>query len=82
MLAALIACAPHKPATPKTDNFPVAVPFAIDRAGSKVMVEFELPDPRDPDFRLHDQIESACVGSMRSRGVSTTTAAATWPWRR
>jgi hypothetical protein len=48
LLAALAACAPHKPATPKADNFPVVVPFAIDRAGSKVTVEFELPNAIDP----------------------------------
>jgi hypothetical protein len=48
LLAALAACAPHKPATPKANNFPVVVPFAIDRAGSKVTVEFELPNAIDP----------------------------------
>jgi hypothetical protein len=48
LLAAVVACAPHKPAPPKADNFPVVVPFAIDRAGTKVMVEFELPNAIDP----------------------------------
>jgi hypothetical protein len=43
----LAACAPHKSA-PKAENFPVVVPFAIDRAGSKVTVEFELPNAIDP----------------------------------
>lgn len=49
MLAAmgLSACTPHKP-SPKADNFPVVVPFALDRAGSKVTVEFELPNALDP----------------------------------
>jgi hypothetical protein len=48
LLVAVVACAPHKPAAPKADNFPVVVPFAIDRAGSKVTVEFELPNAIDP----------------------------------
>ena len=46
----LMACAPHKSA-PKAENFPVVVPFAIDRAGSKVTVEFELPNALDPYFK-------------------------------
>jgi hypothetical protein len=46
-LVLLTACAPHKTA-PKAGNFPVVVPFALDRKGSTVTVEFELPDARDP----------------------------------
>lgn len=46
----LMACAPHRSA-PKAENFPVVVPFAIDRAGSKVTVEFELPNALDPYFK-------------------------------
>jgi hypothetical protein len=46
-LVLLTACAPHKTA-PKGGNFPVVVPFALDRKGSTVTVEFELPDARDP----------------------------------
>lgn len=47
MAIGLSACAPHKP-SPKADNFPVVVPFALDRAGSKITVEFELPNALDP----------------------------------
>lgn len=46
----LAACAPHKTA-PKAESFPVVVPFALDRAGSKVTVEFELPKALDPHFK-------------------------------
>jgi hypothetical protein len=46
----LAACAPHKSAL-KAENFPVVVPFAIDRAGSKVTVEFELPNALDLYFK-------------------------------
>lgn len=43
----LCACA-YAPAGEGTAaNFPVVEPFAIDRAGSKVSVEFELPDARE-----------------------------------
>jgi hypothetical protein len=49
-LVLLTACAPHKTA-PKAGNFPVVVPFALDRKGSTVTVEFELPNALDPYFK-------------------------------
>ena len=52
LCAALLlnACAPHKAATaPKASIFPVVVPFAIDRAGTKLALEFDVPYALYPD---------------------------------
>lgn len=50
LLAGLIACrSASTPAQPTADNFPVVEPFAIDRAGSTVTVEFTLPNAMDGD---------------------------------
>ena len=43
----LPACAPPKQ-SPDAGNFPVVIPFSLDRAGSKAAVEFELPNAPDP----------------------------------
>jgi hypothetical protein len=47
-LIALTACVPNQPAAQRAKNFPVVVPYAIDRAGETVTVEFELPNAIDP----------------------------------
>ncbi len=44
LVAMLAACAAAPESAAKDPGFPVVVPFAIDRAGSKVTVEFELPN--------------------------------------
>jgi hypothetical protein len=44
LLIALTACTQPKPEASRAKNVPVVEPFAIDRAGSKVTVEFELPN--------------------------------------
>lgn len=52
LCAALLlnGCAPHKAApTPKAGIFPVVVPFAVDRAGTKLALEFEVPYALYPD---------------------------------
>jgi hypothetical protein len=47
LLVALSACTQPKPEASRAKNFPVVEPFAIDRAGSKATVEFELPNALD-----------------------------------
>ena len=52
LCAALLlnGCAPHKAApSPKAGIFPVVVPFAVDRAGTKLTLEFEVPYALYPD---------------------------------
>ena len=52
LCAALLlnACAPHKAApSPKAGILPVVVPFAVDRAGTKLTLEFEVPYALYPD---------------------------------
>lgn len=39
------ACDWFRSPPPKADNFPVVVPFALDKAGNTVRVAFELPPP-------------------------------------
>ena len=52
LCAALLlnGCAPHKAApSPQAGIFPVVVPFAVDRAGTKLALEFEVPYALYPD---------------------------------
>ncbi len=52
LCAALLlnGCAPHKAApSPKAGIFPVVIPFAVDRAGTKLALEFEVPYALYPD---------------------------------
>ena len=44
-LLLLTACDWFRTPAPKADNFPVVVPFPLDKAGNTVRVEFELPPP-------------------------------------
>lgn len=44
-LLLLTACDWFRTPAPKPDNFPVVVPFPLDKAGNTVRVEFELPPP-------------------------------------
>lgn len=44
-LLLLTACDWFRIPAPKADNFPVLVPFPLDKAGNTVRVEFELPPP-------------------------------------